>query len=273
MTRAPASSDGVARRRKVLVLTGLGLLPLVARLVVLLSSHTVTRMKDVCVSKPFATDPNSTAVFSIPCHPGTVTIVASWRWPVLIAALLLTVIGIATVWLMMPRLPVAEPPVGPVEPLAGRAHGAGTRYRLSVALRWLMYLLGAPFLVGGLLLLLLPSGAPPVISIMFSAIGILCTYGAGAGTIDAMPDELRVRTLVRRRRWPWAEISHITCVDAFFGRGMKARAITILTTDGGSFTDQSLSSGQPLGEASRADRIAAALEHTRRDVQRTRLLR
>jgi hypothetical protein len=129
-----------------------------------------------------------------------------------------------------------------------------------------MIILGVPFLVGGLLLATLPTGTPFLIEAMFCGIGLMCVYGAGAGSAKASPEGLTVRMLLGRRHWPWSEIIEVDGVDGFAGPArVMSRFVAVHTVGGATWTNGVLAAPLRQRGASRADQLAAAIEAYRHD--------
>jgi hypothetical protein len=255
----------IARRRKVVLITGVALCFAAARGVFQLSKSHDVRMQDTC---PMVTTLGGTEPMTLnfPCHPHDIASVESWRWPMTVVVLGLVAMLVGVVWYLVPRLTTVTPWTGAVEPLKGRRTGSVTRYRWSPGSFWLMIILGVPFLVGGLLLAVLPTGTPFLIEVMFCAIGLILFYGASAGTASASPEGLTVRMLVGRRHWPWSEISDVDAIDGFAGPArVTSRFVAIHTVGGTTWTNGVLASPLRPRGASRADQLAAAIEAYRQE--------
>ncbi|MEA3185739.1 MAG: Bacterial domain [Ilumatobacteraceae bacterium] len=259
----------IGRRRKVVLITGVALCFVAARGVLQLSSSNQVRMQDMCrtVTTIGGTQP---VTWNFPCHPHDISSFESWRWPatLVVVGLIGALVGI--VWYLMPRLAIVTPWTGEVAPAEGRRRGLTVRYRMSRSSWWLMIILGVPFLVGGLLLAILPTGTPFLIEAMFCGIGLLILYGADAGSASVSPEGLTVRMLLGRRHWAWPEIDAVDAVDGFAGPArVTARFVAVHTVDGSTWKNGVLASTLKPRGASRADQMAAAIEAYRQDLAAT----
>ncbi len=251
----------VARRRKVVSIIGLSLAGIAFRGVMQLSTSSVRTMTDYCLTTVPAVGSIPAVTVKMRCHPRQVHVVSSWRWPVLAVVLVLVGIGVGYIWLRMPRHTTVETVPTVVVPLEGRVAKSAIRYQVAPGQKWLMYAFGAPFVIGGLLLGILPSGAPVAIYVGFIAAGLILFYGAGAGTATATPERITMRTQLRRKSWRWDDVARVEAADGFVGPArMKRRMVVVHSNDGKVFMNQALSSPPGHGTASRADQLAAAVE-------------
>lgn len=252
----------VARRRKVAV-TMVGLLvPLTLFRMPGLARTTERRavLCDQTVTMPDADGNLITSNLRLPCEWRDVTETAWWGWPLAIATASLIVVGGLTLWAMMPRITVLPLAPAMVEPFVGRRTRRGVKYRISRFSLYVAVLGGTPFLVGGLLLLVLPSGAPWPISVGFMAIGLLILSMWNVSAAVATLEHLRVRPMFMWKSWKWSEVTHVGAVEGFGGPAKMRRRMLEVRTAAGAFTHESLSSMPTKRGASRADRLAAALE-------------
>ena len=255
----------VSRRRKFMLAASPALVVAVIRGVSQLSVSTVTRMTRICTATLDDPVTGKSMTLDLPCRPQEVQEVASWRGPATIVAVAVVVVAVGLLWLMMPRLTTRDTQRLSTARLTGKAlSGSRMRYRLHPVQRWILYVVAAPIVVGGVLLGVLHTGAPTAIVAIFITLGALIAYSAGAGDVTVSTDRLIVRTMLRRRVWQWSQIARLEAVDGTIGRTQAAcRLLAIHTHDGKVFANKALSSPPGWAGESRIDQLVAALHQWR----------